>query len=72
MPRYVVTDRSHSGHCCFDASVVDTESPTMLNGKPFAPRGVQEYNSVCECIDYDNAELIAAALNAPHDKEVPT
>jgi hypothetical protein len=47
-PRYVVEDGSRSGHCCFDATVVDTTEDT----------------AACECFTRAAAERIATALNA--------
>lgn len=47
--RYVVLSGSESKHCCFSATVVDTES---------------DNSTVCECFDGDEADRIAAALNA--------
>ncbi|RQU14209.1 hypothetical protein DF152_17245 [Burkholderia cenocepacia] len=57
--RYKVIDRSQSGHCCFAATVVDTTKPTMIGGKHYNG----EYEQICECFDYGDAERIAAALN---------
>jgi hypothetical protein len=51
--RYEVVEGSESGHCCFEASVVDTTKP--LRGKGF--------EVMCECFEKENAELIARALN---------
>lgn len=54
MERFKVIDKSVSAHCCFSATVIDTDRVDGLgNGE-----------SVCECFDQDAAELIAAALNA--------
>lgn len=57
--RYKVLPGSQSGHCCFDATVVDTNTPQKRwHGKE--PR----YEAVCECFDPADAELVAAALNS--------
>lgn len=56
--RYKVLPGSQSGHCCFDATVVDTHTPqNNWHGKE--PR----YEAVCECFDLADAELVAAGLN---------
>lgn len=49
-PRYVVATGSDSGHCCFEASVIDNTSPT--------------HSAICECFEVDDAKKIAALLNA--------
>jgi hypothetical protein len=46
--RYRVLAKSKSHHCCFEATVVDTE-----NGN----------DNICECFDSYQAEEIALALN---------
>ena len=52
--RYKAVEGSESGHCCFDATVVDTQAPNPL------------FCWVCECFDMGNAQKIADALNAAH------
>ena len=47
--RYVVHEGSDSGHCCFDASVIDTERDNVC---------------VCECFGLEEAHRIADALNS--------
>lgn len=47
--RYIVVDGSESAHCCFEATVVDTSRLTHVN--------------ICECFDFEEAVLIAEALN---------
>lgn len=64
MERYIVVEGSQSGHCCFDATVVDTSRPVVYNETPYAPNGVQRYEPVCECFDNEDARAIADALNA--------
>lgn len=63
-PRYVVVGGSESGHCCFEATVVDTSSPLMIGGKHYNGR----FMAVCECFWTEDAEKIAAALNLKMDK----
>lgn len=50
--RYQVRAGSVSGHCCFEATVVDTASQDV------------ETENVCECLRTEHALMIAAALNA--------
>jgi len=57
--RYKVVDGSQSVHCCFSATVVDTTRPLMIGGEQWKDEFVQ----VCECLDREDAELIATALN---------
>lgn len=57
--RYKVVEGSESGHCCFDATVVDTQTP-----HPFYS---DDYAWVCECFDIESAQNIADALNAAGD-----
>lgn len=56
MKRYKVVKGSVSAHCCFEATVTDTENkePGELgeNGRP-----------VCECFDINDAQAICDALN---------
>lgn len=56
MSRYKIIDGSESGHCCFDATVVDTQTPHSVYR--------DEFHCVCECFDTEDAEKICAALNA--------
>jgi hypothetical protein len=51
--RYQVVKGSESGHCCFEATVIDTEKEVL--GHP---------DWVCECFDPPRAHAIADALNA--------
>lgn len=54
--RYRVVDGSASGHCCFEASVVDTHAQhPIYKDQPVC---------VCECFEVEDAERIAKALNA--------
>ena len=54
--RYRVLDESRSGHCCFDFTVVDTHTPH--------PYYLHLFDAVCECFEREQAERVAAALNA--------
>lgn len=58
--RYIVVDGSQSAHCCFSATVVDTTRPVMIHGKHYE----NQFEPICECIDYDDAQRIADAMNA--------
>lgn len=53
--RYKVVLESQSGHCCFDATVVDASKPH--------PHYSGKFESVCECFDEADAQRICAALN---------
>lgn len=57
--RFVVVEGSQSAHCCFTATVVDTNRPTLINGEHY--KG--QFDPVCECFETDDAHRIAAALN---------
>lgn len=58
--RYVVLERSDSGHCCFEFTAIDTQTPLLFENGAQA----QEYTPLCECFVKEDAERIAAALNA--------
>lgn len=63
--RYAIYEGSQSGHCCFDATVVDTTKPHIIGGKHYkGSDGQYHYETVCECFDREDAERICAALNA--------
>jgi hypothetical protein len=53
--RYQVIEGSGSGHCCFEATVVDTS----------------KMNTACECFRMEDAQLICDALNAKDALELP-
>ncbi len=53
--RYIITERSTSGHCCFVASVLDTTKPNEYSS--------DKYKAVCECCDLTNAVMIRDSLN---------
>lgn len=57
--RYQVIEGSQSVHCCFVATVVDTDKPHMIGGKQYN----DQFESVCECFDIEDAKRIASALN---------
>lgn len=54
--RYKAVEGSESGHCCFEATVVDTQAPH--------PAFANDPDWVCECYDMATAQKIADALNA--------
>ncbi|QGH72604.1 MAG: hypothetical protein [Myoviridae sp. ctThM1] len=60
-PRYQVKKGSESGHCCFEASVIDTHDSFNIGENV-------HYTCICECEDYTTAEWIAAALNNRHEE----
>lgn len=63
--RYQVYEGSKSAHCCFDATVIDTDKPTIVHGKHYVnSKGELDYETVCECFDMADAKLICDALNA--------
>lgn len=60
MSRYIILDKSDSGHCCFTHSIIDTKD------------GLEEYstqdnlcwkNCIAETFCEEDAELIVNALN---------
>jgi hypothetical protein len=61
MLRYKAEEGSASGHCCFEGSVVDLAYPTV---NVFSAELIGGFRVVCECFDMEDAEAIAAALNA--------
>jgi hypothetical protein len=50
---------SQSSHCCFEATVVDTQRPCMIQGKQYNG----QFEAVCECFEVADANMIAKALN---------
>ena len=58
--RFKVVEGSQSEHCCFDATVVDTTRPVLIGDKQY----LDHFEPMCECFERDDAERIAAALNA--------
>lgn len=61
--RYQVVDGSESGHCCFEATVVDVQRPN--------PAHPNFFYQMCECFDINDAKLIAEALNGQPDAGGP-
>jgi hypothetical protein len=64
--RYLMIPKSVSAHCCFKATIVDTEKPLFQDNEQMIPLvldGYQQYEEVCECFDKARAEQITAALN---------
>lgn len=63
--RYAWQSGSQSGHCCFEATVVDTSKPEKdINGQKLTDdNGLLIYFPVCECFDEECAVLICASLN---------
>lgn len=59
--RYKVVEGSESAHCCFKATVVDTQATN--------PLFLDEPDWVCECFDMESAQKIADALNAANLKQ---
>jgi hypothetical protein len=62
--RYIIYNGSKSGHCCFEATVMDTTKPEIIGGEHYEDKGGKHYETVCECFEMDNAIKIAKALNA--------
>lgn len=62
--RYQVRYGSQSGHCCFEATVVDTTRPEIIGGKQYVDHRGPHFYEVCECLVREDAERIADALNA--------
>lgn len=52
--RYRVSTGSESGHCCYEASVIDTEAEITDTCT----------HVVCECFDITKAKKIAKLLNS--------
>lgn len=65
MPTYQVVPGSNSGHCCFEASVVSDDRPSLRQDKSVAesPEGVPQLDSICECFERQDADMICTALN---------
>lgn len=64
--RYKVIKGSETAHCCFKATVVDTNRPHLDgNKKPMINGETQEiiYEVLCECFSVESANLIAESLN---------
>jgi hypothetical protein len=63
--KWIVLDRSLSGHCCFDGTVVEASSldPGSKPDRPYYR------NAICESFEVEQAQQIADALN---EKESPS
>lgn len=57
--RYKVINKSVSAHCCFEATVVDTQTPAPV----YPGRG----KTMCECFSRSDAQRVARALNAEEE-----
>jgi hypothetical protein len=57
--RYKVINESVSAHCCFEATVVDTQTRCVA----YPERG----RTLCECFSRADAQRVARALNAEED-----
>lgn len=65
--RYQIYKGSQSAHCCFDATVVDTTKPHIIDGEHYKDPGADgqyHYGVMCECFRAEDAEMICDALNA--------
>lgn len=54
--RYIIIDKSVSGHCCFECTVIDTSAGKESYGDYWK-------RSMCETFDRAEAEIICDALN---------
>ena len=61
--RYKVLEGSESGHCCFEATVVDTMKPLFICGEP-------KCEQVCECFALADAELHKGSDGEPKCEQV--
>lgn len=64
--RYAIVDGSQSVHCCFDYTVVDTTKPCIVGGEHYKGR----FESICECFDEEQAQLVCDALNAHEARRI--
>lgn len=64
--RFKVVEGSQTAHCCFEATVVDTNKP-IVHGS-YKPEG--RYEPVCECFSKADADTVCAALNAVEEEVV--
>ena len=60
--RYILKEGSTSNHCCFEWTVVDTHKPIYIGGDIYTKDGEIQFESICECFTYEDAERISAAL----------
>lgn len=64
MNRYIIYEGSKSAHCCFEATVMDSTKPEFVGEKQYEDEGGKHYETICECFNVEDAELICKALNA--------
>lgn len=64
MDRYIIYKGSKSAHCCFEATVMDSTRPEIIGGEHYEDEGGKHYETVCECFEMEDAELVCRALNA--------
>jgi len=65
MARYVICEGWDPSRCAFYATVVDTDKPLISGGEHYKDgSGRLCYESVCECFNMADAELVCKALNA--------
>ena len=68
--RYQIYNGSQSGHCCFEATVIDKTKPEIINGKHWKDdSGQYHYANICECFSLEDAEMICQALNNMDKKQ---
>lgn len=60
MSRYIIIEKSVSGHCCFNYSIIDTKEGTEDYS---TEDDVYWKNNIAETFNYEDAELIINALN---------
>ena len=63
--RFKLVEKSASGHCCFEYSILDKENPqTRVDGSAIVDEdGEPYYHIVCETYDKVYAEMILSVLN---------
>lgn len=64
MKRFEIYTGSQTAHCCFKYTVVDTTKPYFIGGDHYKDRtGQYQFDQLCECFDYESAEMIVNVLN---------
>ena len=58
--RYQLVEKSASGHCCFKASILDTDAPVERRDGGIVDG---QFRVVCECFELDAAKNILTQLN---------
>lgn len=61
--RYIIMESSKSAHCCFEATVMDSTKPEMIHGKHYEGVEGKHYETICECFNIKEAQLVCDALN---------